>query len=115
MHDLKLIDELRQMPDFANFFRGFIKSATLSAILGSTMLRMNPNFVENMFTFDKMFATFSPGFPRFMMSESYAICDTLADCFKRWYRYAREHFNESMVDADGDGDPIWGSSMMRQR
>lgn len=115
MESLNLTREWTEMPDFANFFREMVGTGTLTAVIGPTILRLNPTFVQDMFKFDKMFPSFAPGFPSFLMPRSYSFRDRLTNCFKEWYKYAREHFEESMVDEDGDGDPIWGSSMMRQR
>ncbi|KAJ8124069.1 hypothetical protein ONZ43_g124 [Nemania bipapillata] len=58
---------------------------------------------------------FTPGFPRFMLPAQHRFRDSIAEQLKSWYRYAREHFDPSMIEADGDGDPIWGSAMIRNR
>jgi hypothetical protein len=50
-----------------------------------------------------------------MMPDAYAFRDKLAACFYKWYAYAREHFDASMISKNGDSDPTWGSAMMRQR
>ncbi|KAH7311265.1 Pfs, NACHT and ankyrin domain protein [Stachybotrys elegans] len=110
--DLK---EWVQMPDLMDFFREVVGAGTLKAVVGPTMFRLNPTFARDMFRFDKIFPSFAPGFPRLMMSGSYAFRDKLANDFKKWYQYANNHFDESLVDEDGEWDPIWGSSMMRQR
>ncbi|KAI9158139.1 ABC multidrug transporter A-2 [Paramyrothecium foliicola] len=115
MQALNIGEDWVDMPDLAYFFKEVVGSGTLNAVVGPTMLQLNPTFVQDMFKFDKIFPSFAPGFPRFMMRESYAFRDRLVDCFKKWYRYANRRFDESMIDSDGDGDPIWGSAMMRQR
>ncbi|RWA14263.1 hypothetical protein EKO27_g855 [Xylaria grammica] len=58
-----------------------------------------------------------PDFAQFFKDsiEQHRFRDSIAEQLKSWYKYAREHFDPSMIEADGDGDPIWGSAMIRNR
>ncbi|KAI0554091.1 Pfs, NACHT and ankyrin domain protein [Xylaria curta] len=107
--------EWKEVPDFAQFFRDSIGPSSIQCIFGPTLLRLHPTFVENIFKFDKIMPQFTPGFPRFMLPEQHKFRDSIAEQLKSWYKYAREHFDPSMIEADGDGDPIWGSAMIRNR
>ncbi|KAI1359198.1 Pfs, NACHT and ankyrin domain protein [Xylaria arbuscula] len=107
--------EWKHMPDFAQFFKDSIGPSSIQCIFGPTILRLHPTFVEDIFKFDKIMPKFTPGFPRFMLPEQHRFRDSIAEKIKSWYKYAREHFDPSMIEADGDGDPIWGSAMIRNR
>lgn len=112
---LGISTEWKEIPDFAQFFRDSIGPSSIQCIFGPTLLRLHPTFVENIFKFDKIMPQFTPGLPKFMLPEQHRFRDSIAEQLKSWYKYAREHFVPSMIDADGDGDPIWGSAMIRNR
>ncbi|KAI1355907.1 Pfs, NACHT and ankyrin domain protein [Xylaria sp. FL0043] len=105
--------------DLARFFREHVGEPALRSILGPTMFRLNPTFLEDIFEYDKALPYYTLGLPRFLMRivmpKAYHVRKNLAEQFKKWYKYAREHADPSLVDPDGDGDPIWGSEMMRNR
>ncbi|KAI1457886.1 Pfs, NACHT and ankyrin domain protein [Annulohypoxylon moriforme] len=107
--------EWSEFGDLARFFRERVGEPILRAILGPTMFRLNPTFLEDLFEYDKALPYYAYCMPRFLMPKAYRVRERLADQFKLWYQYAREHADPSLIDADGDGDPIWGSEMMRNR
>ncbi|KAJ2996335.1 hypothetical protein NUW58_g1007 [Xylaria curta] len=115
LQDLSITEEWTEMSDFAQFYREIIGASALQSIVGPTMLRLHPTFVKDIFKFDSIFPTFALGLPYFMMPKSYRFRDSLVAQFKNWYRFAREHFDPSHIYDDGDGDPYWGSAMMRDR
>ncbi|KAI1204974.1 Pfs, NACHT and ankyrin domain protein [Annulohypoxylon truncatum] len=110
-----ITEDWTEMGDFAQFFRHNLGPSGVQCIFGPTMLRLNPTFVQDIFEFDRLFPKFAPGLPYFMMPKNYDFRERLACQFKTWYQYARKHFDPSLIDADGDGDPIWGCAMMRSR
>lgn len=115
LDELNITEDWTDMDDFAQFLRDIVRGSALESIFGPTMLRLNPTFVQDIFTFDQMMPAFTLGLPRFLMPKAYRFRDGLVDQIKNWYRYARENFDPSQIDEDGDGDPIWGSAMMRHR
>lgn len=54
------------------------------------------------------------GIPWFLAPRAYAARKRVLDSFQLWQQYARDHFEESSIGADGD-DPYWGSSFFRKR
>ncbi|KAI1264777.1 Pfs, NACHT and ankyrin domain protein [Xylariaceae sp. FL1019] len=107
--------EWKEILDFAQFFRESIGPSSIQCIFGPTLLRLHPTFVKDIFEFDRIMPQFTAGMPRVLMPEQYKFRDSIAEKLKSWYVYAREHFDPSMIEADGDGDPIWGSAMIRNR
>ncbi|GAW10852.1 hypothetical protein ANO14919_001870 [Xylariales sp. No.14919] len=49
------------------------------------------------------------------MPRPYRIRKRLGDHIRRWHNYARQHFSESRIYGGGDGDPFWGSTLIRNR
>ncbi|TVY80890.1 Cholesterol 7-alpha-monooxygenase [Lachnellula suecica] len=87
MHNKNISSEWVEMADFSNLFQEMVGASLIECVYGPSMLRLNPKFMEDLWGFD----------------------------LKRWYTYAREHFDDSHISSDGDGDPYWGSNLMRYR
>jgi hypothetical protein len=115
LESLNITEDWTEMGDFSQFIRHIVSFSILQSIFGPTMIRLNPTFVDDIFTLDRMLPTFAMGLPRFMMPKAYRFRDDLVNQLKNWYKYARQNFDASQIDDGGDGDPIWGSAMMRQR
>lgn len=110
---LPISEEWTEMDDFAEFFREVAGLSTITSLLGPTMLRLHPNFAKDLWKFDNSLESFK--LPSFLASKACRLRENLVEQFKAWYKYAREHFDESLISEDGDGDPIWGSSLIRHR
>ncbi|PSR84021.1 cytochrome P450 [Coniella lustricola] len=88
--------------------------ATVNALCGPHLLRLNPNFLHDFWAFDRNLQTYLQGLPQFLAPRAYAARRKVLDAVKKWQQYARKHFDECAVGADGD-DPYWGSSFFRER
>jgi hypothetical protein len=108
-------EEWTEMPDFSDFFRYMVGSCLIQTIFGPTMLRLNPEFMRDLWSFDDNVPWFARGVPSFIKPAAYRARQNTIDQLKRWYSYAREHFDESSIDSDGDGDVYWGSWLIRER
>ncbi|KAL4934894.1 hypothetical protein BDV06DRAFT_234963 [Aspergillus oleicola] len=104
-----------RMPDMLQFFRDRVGRAVLTSLFGPALLKINPTFMENMWAFDAVTPYLAKRVPRFFYLKGYRARDKLLQQIQSWYRYARSHFDASQLDADKDGDPFWGSAMMRER
>ncbi|TVY84387.1 hypothetical protein LSUE1_G000788 [Lachnellula suecica] len=113
LHRLPISEDWTEMDDLAQFCRDVVGSSTIYSLLGPTMLRLNPSFVEDLWKFDSGLESFK--LPSFMIPAVRNNREALVGQFKNWYKYARKHFIESQISEDGDGDPIWGSSLIRHR
>ncbi|KAH9905249.1 cytochrome P450 [Xylariomycetidae sp. FL2044] len=103
------------IPDLRRFVHYSVGLPTIQAIFGPSFIRLNPEFMNYMFDFNSQMPRLAQGIPEIFMPGPYAIRRELHMCFKRWYQYARENFDESAIDRDGDGDPFWGSAWIKQR
>ena len=107
--------EWTEMPDLGAFFKDLPGTALVQCIYGPTLLEVSPNFMDGLWKFDINVPWFARGMPSFLLPEPYRLRERSVEHLKKWYRYAREHFDESLVDEDKDGDPLWGSNLMRYR
>lgn len=110
---LGLTHDWVEMPDLFQFFRDIHGAALLEAIFGPSLLAINPTFMEDVWAFDDSVPWLARMTPYFIRPQPYQARQRVRDQLKKWYQYARENFEESSVDADGDGDPFWGSQLIR--
>jgi hypothetical protein len=54
------------------------------------------------------------GLPWFLAPRAYAVRKRVLNAVQVWQQHARDHYNDSAIDTDGD-DPFWGSSFFRER
>ncbi|KAJ8070585.1 hypothetical protein OCU04_000958 [Sclerotinia nivalis] len=104
-----------EMEDFSNFFRDVVGSSLIKCVYGPTMLRLNPEFMKELWGFDVSVPWLARGVPSFINPSAYKPRENCVAQLKLWYSYARKHFTESSVSPDGDGDPYWGSNLMTYR
>ncbi|KAM0806077.1 hypothetical protein BDR22DRAFT_883817 [Usnea florida] len=64
--------------------------------MGPQIIAQKPTFVADLFKYDSAMPALSKGLPRFMDPGAYAIRDRMLFMIKRWYSYAREHFDEGL-------------------
>lgn len=103
----------------------------VNALCGPYLLKLNPHFLQDYWDFDRNLQTYlqgtalknirlwtslisSTGIPWFLAPKAYAVRKRALNAIKVWQKHARDHFNQSAIDADGD-DPFWGSSFFRER
>ncbi|OTB00935.1 hypothetical protein M426DRAFT_64973 [Hypoxylon sp. CI-4A] len=108
-------DSWNIMDDFQDFFFGNMGASLVESLLGPSLLRLSPTFVENLIEFDNNVPWLARGIPSFIMPKRYRARNRLHEQIKQWHAYARSHFNENSISDDGDGDPFWGSQLVRNR
>ncbi|ORY70233.1 cytochrome P450 [Pseudomassariella vexata] len=108
-------DEWVEMPDFYAFFQDQLGAAVLEGLYGPTLPVLSPGFLRDLWTFDRATPKFAKLIPRFLIPEAYQARERLLESIRRWYKHAREHFDESLIGPDGDADPYWGSQLVRSR
>lgn len=99
--------------DFNKFFQNVHGAALLQAVMGPSLLKINPNFMEDVWIFDECVPWLARMTPAFIKAEPHAVRIRVREQLKKWYAYARANFHEGCIDADGDGDPYWGSGLIR--
>lgn len=107
--------EWTTVADFRKFVHHTVGLSFIKAVFGPSLIKINPTFIDDLFEFDHLIPWLGRGMPKFLKPRPYRVRERLHESFKRWYRYARDNFEDSCVSEDGDGDPFWGSAWMRQR
>ena len=110
---LALSNEWTDMPDLLKFFRTVHGAALLQAVFGPSLLEINPNFIKDMWKFDDSIPWLARMVSSFINPEPNRVRHRVRDQLKNWYKYAKEHFIKECIDEDGDGDPYWGSELIR--
>ncbi len=99
--------------DFFTLLAKTVSAALVESVFGPSLLRLNPDFIEDLWKYDDAIPYLARGIPQWIMPGPYQIRDCLRDQIKKWYAYARREFTEDSIEADGDGDPSWGSEFVR--
>ncbi|KAF2267291.1 cytochrome P450 [Lojkania enalia] len=113
LESLPLTTQWTEMPDLLQFFRMVHGAALLEVVFGPALSKVNPGFLHDIWVFDDSVALLARLVPSFLFPEPYRVRKRLHNQLKRWYVYARNTFHESCIYEDGDGDPYWGSELIR--
>ena len=108
-------EEWMDMPDLMAFWDETFGVAIFEAYAGPMLRCINPDIMHDLQVYDSVLPDLSRGLPRWMNTKAYAARDKLLASISQWHAVARALFKESMIDEDGDTDPYWGSSFMRDR
>lgn len=104
-----------QLPDLFHFTQHTVGRAMISAHFGPTLLSRHPGYMDDLWTFDSGIPWLARCVPRFLLPGPYRARDRMINSLMDWYAYARDHFDESAIDEDDDGDPVSGSGFSRRR
>ncbi|CAG8975898.1 hypothetical protein HYALB_00006515 [Hymenoscyphus albidus] len=85
-----------------------------NALCGPYLLKLNPNFLQDYWDFDRNLQTYLQGIPWFLAPRAYAVRHRVLRAVQDWQQHARDRFKESDIGDDGD-DPFWGTSFFRER
>ncbi|KAK8043456.1 cytochrome P450 [Apiospora rasikravindrae] len=110
---LNITTEWTRMDDYFKSLGMVVGASTIEAIYGPLLLKVNPSFVEDLWAFDDMLPWLVRGLPSWIVPGTYKTRKRLHDQIKAWYAIARREFHESSIDSSGDGDPSWGSELVR--
>ncbi|TAQ84954.1 hypothetical protein B7494_g6726 [Chlorociboria aeruginascens] len=102
-----------QVDDFFEVFGKMTIAALTQSVYGRLLLQLHPDIVDDLWAYDDALPWLARGIPRFLMPGPYRNRDTVRSKLRDWYMHARQDFRESQVDPDGDGDPVWGSRLVR--
>ncbi|KAI1087870.1 cytochrome P450 [Rostrohypoxylon terebratum] len=105
-----------EYPDLYKFCQITSTRANIEAMMGSKILELNPNLVED-FWYAKNFAPdYFRGLPRWLAPNIYSARDRILEPIKKWHNYAFAHGDHTNTGPqDPDWDPIWGSKYAKVR
>lgn len=103
-------------PDLYSFLQQNVSRTAIETLMGSKILDLDPNLVENFWKFDRNVPLFLRCLPRWMIPGAYAARDRLRASIKRWHAYANEHYDCNKTNKeDPEWDPYFGSKLVRAR
>ena len=101
-----------EMPDFVPFWQNTFGLALIEAVVGPILRCVNADLVSYLSLYDSHIPELGRGMPRWMNRRAFALRDKLLAAVMQWHAIARAQFKESLIDADGDADPCWGSAFI---
>lgn len=106
-------DEWVYGEDLAKFFEQHLGSSILTSLFGPLLLADSPDFIQNLWDYDKRVIQLARRLPRFLIPKAYELRDKLIASIMRWHQLAAII---SWSDANKDsGVSPWGSTMMCRR
>ena len=91
-------------------------TASTTALLGETILKMYPNYCEDFFNFDQEFLAFYFQLPKILLRDAYARRDRILDKLEEWSRAMHEESGGTPIDPEGPAwEPLFGSRLNRAR
>ncbi|KAI1298852.1 cytochrome P450 [Xylaria venustula] len=107
--------EWTEFKDLRHFVLHNLGGSFICAIFGPSLLHINPTFIDDLAEFNHFVPFLSRGLPRLLVPQAYRAREKVKDHLKRWYAHARSHVSNGSGGDDGDADPLWGSSWMKNR
>lgn len=113
---LNIDHEWVEMPDLYHFLQMQIARASIEAMCGEYILRLNPTLVEDFWAFDRSVGTLLKGLPRWMCSREYGARDKLLASVKKWHAFAHQRTDCNKTGAgDPDWEPYFGHKLVKER
>lgn len=108
--------EWLDVPDLLTFFEHHLGSSIIRALFGDRLLDQYPNFLRDLWEYDKGVMTLTHRIPRFLAPRIYNIRGKLLEYVKGWHSSAiASPSNKHEPKTDSFLDPLWGTRMMRDR
>lgn len=111
---LDIKDDWVEFPDLYNFLQGLVSRATIEALMGSKIFEINPNIVEDFWTFERGTPQFIRCLPRWLMPTQYKARDRIFDTLKKLDDLASQHLSR-LEPSNPDWEPYLGSKFLRAR
>ena len=115
LESLCIETEWREAPDIMHFWEGPLTASLNEAFAGPVLEKLNPNFTDNFNKFLPYVHGMMMGLPWWCMPKAHKLRNGLNEDVRQWHALARAEFKESDIAEDGDTDPWWGSTAIRER
>lgn len=107
-----------EYPDLYRFVQSAMGRASTETVMGSKLLELNPNVLDDFYAYDSNLIKLMFGWPRWLAPRVYEIRDRIRAAMKTWHAEASK---EAPLDADdakiGPEDPehdlYYGSKLIR--
>lgn len=106
-------DDWTELPDLGGFFHDHVAKAAIIAIYGPNLLRLNPGFIEDMWSFFPWMMVLFMKIPRWMLPSVYRTRERLLQGIMKYYQHAEENYNPQSPDEQWEEQ--WGSRFTRTK
>lgn len=103
-----------ELPDFFSFISNMVTTAAITSMCGPSLLELNPNFIQDLWEFDRSLPYFFKGYPSWLAPNAWKGRKKCLESMKTWHTFAKSRFSDSCIDADGH-DRYFGTPLMRAR
>lgn len=110
----KVGDNWVELPDLTAFVEKYVFDATICAMFGTHILRLNPNFAEEFWEFDRNIGSLFMGVPRWFKPQAHRAREKILERIKTWVIYTKKNCDIENVK-DLDWEPFYGSRFNRER
>ena len=105
-----------EFPDLFAFLQDHVSRSAIESIMGSKILELNPDLIENFWTFDNNVPLFLRCIPRLFMPRAYRARDRILASIKKWHAYGNKHSDCSKIGPDDpEWEPYFGAKLIRAR
>lgn len=112
LNALDIGEEWSQIDDLYALVQNVAFRASVTAIFGPHLLRLNPTFVEDYWKYEEGVPQLFQDLPRWMISKTYAVRDKLIGGLSKWHSHANEHFDWENEDiAKQEWEEFYGSKL----
>ena len=114
MEHEEIQDEWVEYPDFADFLQKELFRAATFSMCGPNLLAINPDLLEDFWTFIGYIPIYTRALPRWFNPDAYRVRDKVIAAIKNWHQFAFEKSGLSKPD-DAIWDSYWGAKIMKER
>jgi len=112
LKSLDIGEEWTNIEDFNVIVQKTLFRASVTAIFGPHLLRLNPRFVEDYWLWDQSIASLFKGYPRWLIPKVYEARERLIEGIEKWHRHGEEHFDwEDEEVAKTEWEEYFGSKL----
>ncbi|KAI0879525.1 cytochrome P450 [Hypoxylon argillaceum] len=105
-----------EYPNLFSFLQSIIISVNIETMLGSKVLELNPNLVEDLCSAFVAVPAFLKGWPSWLAPKGFKARERVIKALKKWHTYAHGAGDyNSTQESDPDWDAIWGSKCEKVR
>ena len=106
--------EWTDLPDLCQFFHEELFPAAVEAMWGTSVFRVNPDFLQDMLAFSRGIPYLAKGYPRFLAPSAYRARDKCLESVKRWHA-ALAPLLKSPIQSMESWNPNYGTEFVKYR
>ncbi|CAG8903086.1 unnamed protein product [Penicillium egyptiacum] len=109
-------DSCTEISDFYTWLQNQVTPSIIEAMMGSRILEIYPDIVEDFWKFEHQVANYSRGLPRWMIPSAYKTRDRLLANIKAWNRLANRESDYAQHGEEGaEWDEFFGTKFIKAR